>query len=152
MKNKHFILVGVEPLDGMRLRLTYADGAVLETDIAPLIARHPSLQPIASVFHTAALGDFGYSVIWDDNDELELAADNLRARALEQRDEFSHETIINWMARHHFTLEQAAEELGLSRRMLGYYLSGEKPVPRTVALACIGWTHAARDRRFALAA
>ena len=37
------------------------------------------------------------------------------------------------------TLDGAARALGLSRRMLAYYRGGAKPVPRTVALACLGW-------------
>jgi len=36
------------------------------------------------------------------------------------------------------TLDRAAQELGLSWRLLAYYRSGEKPVPRTVALAMKG--------------
>jgi hypothetical protein len=43
------------------------------------------------------------------------------------------------MARHKLMLEAAAEALGVSRRMLAYYRSGAKPVPRTVALAMLGW-------------
>ncbi|MOA41208.1 hypothetical protein D3C78_1631490 [compost metagenome] len=43
------------------------------------------------------------------------------------------------MTRHKLNLDQAAEALGLSRRMLAYYRSGAKPVPRTVALALLGW-------------
>lgn len=43
------------------------------------------------------------------------------------------------MARYQLTLDSAAAALGLSRRMLAYYRSGAKPVPRTVALACLGW-------------
>ncbi|MDH2234059.1 hypothetical protein N5K37_29520 [Delftia tsuruhatensis] len=43
------------------------------------------------------------------------------------------------MARNGLTQTAAAEALGISRRMLLYYLTGEKPVPRTVALACLGW-------------
>ena len=34
---------------------------------------------------------------------------------------------------------RAAEALGLSRRMVAYYSNGEKPVPKTVLLACRGW-------------
>jgi len=37
------------------------------------------------------------------------------------------------------TIDAAAVALGVSRRMLAYYRSGSKPVPRTVALACLGW-------------
>jgi len=43
------------------------------------------------------------------------------------------------MAKHELTLDRAAEELGLSRRMLAYYRKGEKPVPKTVGLAMKGW-------------
>jgi hypothetical protein len=81
----------------------------------------------------------GGSVTWRQDDELELAADNLRARALEQAGEASHEFIIQWMERHRLTLDQAAQALGLSRRMLAYYRSGARPVPRHVALACLGF-------------
>ncbi len=35
-----------------------------------------------------------------------------------------------------FTAEQAADALGLSRRMVAYYRSGEQKVPRVVELAC----------------
>lgn len=139
MRNLHFTLVAIRPMDAMNLELSYADGAVLDVDIAQVIKGHRSLQRIRDVFHTAALGDHGLSVVWNQDDDLELAADNLRARAIEQAGEFSHETILNWMARHELTLDQAAEALGLSRRMLAYYRSGAKPVPRTVGLACLGW-------------
>ncbi|MEX8506125.1 hypothetical protein [Leptothrix ochracea] len=30
-------------------------------------------------------------------------------------------------------------KIGISRRMLSYYLSGAKPIPKTVWLACLGW-------------
>ena len=46
------------------------------------------------------------------------------------------EEITEWMQRNGLTQTAAAEALGISRRMLLYYLTGEKPVPRTVALAC----------------
>jgi DNA-binding transcriptional regulator YdaS (Cro superfamily) len=36
--------------------------------------------------------------------------------------------------------EKAAEALGVSRRMLNYYLSGKWSVPRTVELAVAGLT------------
>jgi hypothetical protein len=42
------------------------------------------------------------------------------------------------------TLDTAASALGLSRRTIAYYLSGEQPVPKTVMLATVvmsgcGW-------------
>ena len=84
---------------------------------------------------------------------MALAADNLRARAVEQAGGVSHEFIWNWMARNDLTLDTAAIALGVSGRMLAYYRSGSKPVPRTVALACLGWEEVIQnDGGYALAA
>jgi transcriptional regulator with XRE-family HTH domain len=44
-----------------------------------------------------------------------------------------------WMDEHNLTQEGAAQALGLSRRMIAYYLSGEKSIPKTVMLATEGW-------------
>ena len=44
-----------------------------------------------------------------------------------------------WMERHAFTLDRADEALGLSRRTVAYYLSGEQLVPKTVMLATEGY-------------
>ena len=153
--NKQFTLKAVKPLAGTELQLSFADGEVMRVDVAPIVKRSPVLRPLldAAVFKRAKLGEWGGSVTWG-ADVLELAADNLRARAIEQAGGFSHEVVLEWVHRHGMTQQAAADALGLSRRMLAYYLSGEKPVPRTVALACLGWDAAAErnDYRFALAA
>ncbi|WP_295541160.1 DUF2442 domain-containing protein [uncultured Pseudacidovorax sp.] len=126
--------------DGRTLHLEFADGAAFTVDLQPVIRRHSSLRPLAdaATFRRAKLGPWGATVTWG-ADELELAADNLRARAVEQAGGVSHERIIEWMSRHGMTLESAADALGLSRRMLAYYRSGEREIPRTVDLACTGW-------------
>lgn len=141
MNAKHFRLTRIRVLPPSSLHLGYADGASFELDLAPVIRRFPTLRALADprVFATAKRGAAGGSVIWNDDDALELAADNLRARAVEAAGGYSHELIWNWMARHDLTLDAAAEALGISRRMLAYYRSGAKPVPRTVALALLGW-------------
>jgi predicted transcriptional regulator len=43
--------------------------------------------------------------------------------------------VRGWRKRQTHTLDTAAKALGLSRRMVAYYDKGEKPIPRTVALA-----------------
>lgn len=141
MTQKHFTLTDVRTLPSSSLELRYADGAVLRVDLAAIIQAHPSLHSLSQpeVFARAAVGEWGGSVIWAGDDALELAADNLRAQAVEQAGGASHERLWNWMARNQLTLDDAAKALGLSRRMLAYYRSGEKPIPRTVALACLGW-------------
>ena len=141
MITKHFQLTEVAVTAPSTLLLTFADGQQFTVVLNEVIEQHPTLGPLANpkVFATAAIGEWKDTVIWADDDNLELAADNLRARAVEQAGECSHELIWNWMAKHELTLDRAARELGLSRRMLAYYRSGEKPVPRTVALAMKGW-------------
>ena len=141
MINKHLKLTAVCVVAPASLLLTFADGRQFTVALDEIIGKHTTLAPLADpeVFATATIGKWNDTVIWANNDNLELAADNLRARAVEQAGECSHELIWNWMAKHGLTLDRAAQELGLSRRMLAYYRSGEKPVPRTVALAMKGW-------------
>jgi len=146
MRPKQFTLVSVKTTPTASLLLRYADGQKFEIGLVDIINRHPSLARLknAQVFGSAKVGEHGASVIWNEDDELELAADNLRARAVEQAGGVSHEFIWEWMIRHGLTLDSAAEALGVSRRMLAYYRSGAKPVPRTVALACLGFEEAQR--------
>lgn len=61
------------------------------------------------------------------------------ALGFEQQGHYSATFLWNWMARHGLTLDAAAQALGVSRRMLAYYRSGKHPLPRTVALARLGW-------------
>lgn len=139
--SKHFTLRKAKVLDGLRLALVYADGEAFTVDLASIVKRHKTLAPLrdAAVFGKPKITDGGSTLTWAGHDELQLAADNLRARAIEQAGGVSHEFIWHWMDKHQLTLDQAAKHLGLSRRMLAYYRSGEKPVPLTVGLACLGW-------------
>lgn len=141
MTDKQFTLTAVQALPPARLRLTFADGYAACVDLAAVIAAHPTLAALrgATVFEQVALDEWGGCVRWAGRDDLELAADNLRALAIEQAGQASHETVIAWMVRHSLTLDEAAQALGLSRRMVAYYRSGTRPVPRTVALAMKGW-------------
>jgi hypothetical protein len=122
------------------LKLTFADGATFRLDLATTIQAHAALAALndAEVFAKARLDSRGGYVIWID-DDLEMAADNLRHLAVEQAGGIGHERLIEWVYRHRLTQAQAAEAIGVSRRMLNYYLSGAKPIPKTVWLACLGW-------------
>ena len=122
------------------LLLTIADGATLALDLATTIQKHAALAALAdpALFATARLDARGGYVVWQE-DELEMAADNLRHLAVEQAGGIGHERLHAWMHRNELRQEQAAEAIGVSRRMLNYYLSGAKPIPKTVWLACLGW-------------
>ena len=57
--------------------------------------------------------------------EVDPRADNLRNLAVEQGGGIGHERIWNWLHENGLTLEQAAEALGISRRMS--LLQNEQP-------------------------
>ncbi len=68
-----------------------------------------------------------------------MGADTLWHYALEQSGRADAVEFIRWRWRNGLSLTGAAEALGLSRRQVAYYGSGEHEVPRTVLLACKGW-------------
>ena len=122
------------------LTLTFADGATMALDLAPIISKHPALSALCDpvLFAKARVDALGGYVVWVD-DDLEMAADNLRNAAIEQAGGIGPERLLNWMYDNKLTQERAADAIGVSRRMLNYYLSGAKPIPKTVWLACLGW-------------
>lgn len=140
MSRNHFILTRVEALPDYRLRLDYADGQTFEVDLTQWINTTKALTALkdTTLFDQAKVGFGGHGVDWIE-DELDLGADNLRNLAVEQAGGIGHERLWNWLHDTGMTLEQAAEALGISRRMLIYYRDGEKPIPRAIWLACLGW-------------
>lgn len=141
MKNReYFRLTQVKALKNSRLKLTYADGTDLNVDLSDWINSSVFLQPLQNkgLFSTAKLGAWGRAVEFGIG-EIDLAADNLRNLAIEQAGGIGHERIRAWMHGNNLTLDRASEVLGISRRMLAYYRNGEKPIPRHIWLACIGW-------------
>jgi hypothetical protein len=126
---------------GATLALTWDDGHRAPIDLGPVIAAHPSLAPLADpeVFRGVRLAGDGWSVEWPDCG-IDFGAAQLRRWADEQAGEAMPAVAFRaWMQGHGFTLDRAAEALGLSRRTVAYYLSGEQPVPKTVMLATEGY-------------
>lgn len=129
-----------------RLELEWDDGHGAAVDLGAVIAGHPGLKPIraARAFAKAALSDDGWSVEWPGG--VDLGAPQLRRWADEQAGETMRaDDFRAWMKAHALTLDGAASGLGLSRRMIAYYASGEKPIPKTVLLATEGLR--ARERK-----
>lgn len=127
------------------LSLAWDDGVTARVDFAPIIAGRRVLAPLADPdrFALARLSDDGWSVEWPDG--IDFGAPQLRRWADEQAgNTMSASAFRRWMEGHKLTLDRAAEALGLSRRTIAYYLSGEQPVPKTVLLATEGL-----DRRMA---
>lgn len=140
MKNNRFRIDAVVASVPCHLRLTFGDGVVMDVDLEDVINRFPQLSPLKddSLFSRAHVGEWGLTVDWIPG-EIDLAGDNLRAEAIEQSGGISHERIWNWMHRNNLTLDGAAAALGISRRTVAYYRNGERPVPKHIWLACLGW-------------
>ena len=130
------------------LSVTFADGETFQVDLGPMIKAYPTMHLLgdASLFKQARIDARGGYVVWV-GDDLELAADNLRNMAVEQSGGIGHERLWGWMDKHGLTQERAALAVGVSRRMLNYYLSGAKPIPKTVWLACLGWETTCKNPR-----
>lgn len=138
-------LTGVSVTGPRVLVLTWDDGQSATVDLAAIIADHRPLAVIAEAeaFAQVALSDDGWSVEWPGG--IDFGASQLRRWADEQAGEAMPAAVFrSWMQGHGLTLDRAAEALGLSRRMIAYYLSGEQPIPKTVMLATEGY-----DRRMA---
>lgn len=135
-------LARAEPLDGHRLRLTFVDGRIYTLDFAALMADSPGLAPLrdAAAFATATVieGE-GWTVTWPGFD-IQIGADTLwlDAQAQHAPDENTR-AFTDWRSRHGLSLRQAADALGVTPRTVSAYGTGERPVPRYIALACKGW-------------
>lgn len=123
------------------LRLSFADGERMRVDLAARLRTQEVLRPLRSppVFRTAKLGPHGAWVEWTQDDRLTLGADNLRAWAVEQSGEVPHEFLWAWMHRNGLDVEAAAAALGLTRSDVTKHRSGQRPLPRWLVLACLGW-------------
>lgn len=122
-----------------RLRLRWVNGKALSVDLREPVYRLKGLRPLRDQgrFALATKGEGGHSVVWPG--EIDMGADRLWEMTLEQNGHLDALEFIRWRWRHGLSLSDAAEALGLSRRQVAYYASGERPVPRTVLLACKGW-------------
>jgi hypothetical protein len=133
-------LSAVEVLPDYRLALTFIDGQQLTLDLSRDLQAFAGLQPLqGSAFEGAMLGDDGWSVEWPELD-IQIGADTLYLDALAQNASDENTRIfIDWRARTGLPLNQAAEALGVSARSISRYSSGREAVPRSLALACLGW-------------
>ncbi len=131
----HPKLQAVEALEPLRLRTTWSTGEVLDVDVSHVLggAAFADIRK-PDVFKTVHTD--GTSIEWFDT---ELGPDNVYAWAKEQAGDVSHEMLGAWMLRNRLSLSGAAEALGISRRMVSYYRTAARPIPRAIWLACLGW-------------
>lgn len=131
-------LLAVEASAPYRLCTTWSTGEVLNVDVESVLRGIPALVKLLEpkAFAKAHLAEWGHGVEWFN---AELGADNVYAWAKEQAGEVSHQMFDTWMHRNGLSLSTAAEALGISRRMVSYYRTAQKSVPKAIWLACLGW-------------
>ena len=109
-------------------------------DVSDTIGAFRVFEPLRrdpTLFGRVQVGEHGTDVIWPR--DIDMAADTLWRLAQEQKGAtLSAEAFRHWRERNEFTLDAAAQALGISRRMVAYYEEGKKPIPRLVALATRG--------------
>jgi hypothetical protein len=108
------------------LRLEWSDGTVAEIAL-------PQGRTSAGV----EVGDWGHSLTWLDG--TELGADSLWLDTLDAIGRGDARHFLEWRLTNGLSLAKAADALGLARRTVAYYSNGDRPVPKTVLLACKGW-------------
>jgi hypothetical protein len=129
----------IEPRGQSALVVTWDDGRCAEVDLGAIIAAHPVLAPLVAPDAFPVAAQDGWSVEWPACG-IDLGSAQLRRWADEQAGEAMPAADFRaWIERHGLTRDAAADALGLSRRTIGYYLSGEQPVPKTVMLATEGY-------------
>jgi len=135
----------VEADDDFSIRVTWADNLPLPTtiDLAPIILTYKFYRPLRDnpeLFRTVHITNEGTAIAWGTNDEIDMPATAIEHLASEvmQNSDFR-----SWLEKNRLTLDAAATQLGISRRLAAYYASGEKNIPRYIALAC-----AYLDRKF----
>jgi hypothetical protein len=128
----------VTALEPYKLRIKWDTGETLDVDIEDQLRCVPEYARILNpdVFRQVRIAEWGGSIEWFDT---EFGDDNVYAWTREQMGEASHEMFLDWMRRNNLSLDAAAEALGMSRRMVAYYRTGQKPIPKYVWLACLGW-------------
>ncbi|HEX5258545.1 MAG TPA: DUF2442 domain-containing protein [Sphingomicrobium sp.] len=130
-------LESVTPVRRGKISVEFDDGQRATLDLMPLIRERANLAPLANndIFERAKVSDDGWSVEWRDVG-IDFGVSQLHRWADEQAGRtMSAKRFKEWMQRNKLTLDSAADALGLSRRTVAYYVSGEQPVPKTVMLA-----------------
>ena len=131
------VAAGAQPYT---LYITWDHGGENLVDVSRLIGTFRVYTPLRrdpTLFRQVQLGEYGTDIVW--TDDIDMSADTLWRLAQEQSGATMSATAFHdWRLRHDYTLDDAAAALGVSRRMVAYYDHGDKPIPRTVALATMG--------------
>src|SRR5277367_6213590 len=104
-------------------------------DLAPLIFSKKIFAPLRddeSLFRTVRVVEAGAAIAWGDGSAIDVAATTIESLANET---MSPADFTEFLRRNGLSLDSAAPQLGISRRLVAYYAK-ERAIPRYIALAC----------------
>lgn len=135
-------LSAVEPLPDYRLNMTFVNGEKFTINKLETVFAKPGLAPLrdpAAFAKARIIPGEGWTVEWEDFD-IQIGADTLWLEAKQQAatDEDTR-AFLAWRVRHGLSLADAAKALGMTRRTMSAYGTGNRPVQHYIALACKGW-------------
>lgn len=131
-------IAAVRVIGPASLHLSWSDGTAVDLDLSAIVAdRAFATLRNPDDFAQVNVGDWGHSLVWPSG--AELGADMLWLETLSATGRSDVRAFLEWRLRHALSLSKAADALGVSRRMVAYYSSGEKKVPKPILLACRGW-------------
>ncbi len=132
-------VASVKPAHDFVLQVAFTNGKSFAVDLREPVFRLKALRPLRDprVFARAEAGEGGFSLVWPG--DLDMGADRIYETALEQNGRMDTVDFLRWRWRNGLSLNDAAEALGLTRRTIAYYSSGEQEVPRSILLAIKGW-------------
>jgi hypothetical protein len=132
----------IDTIGDLTVRVSWASGIRANrndmVDLSPLINSLKFYRPLRSnpdLFRTIHLIERGTIVAWDDNDEIDIAADSIEQLAEES---MTPDDFRDFLKSSRLTHNEAAALLGRSRRQIENYLSGHEHIPRIVVMACFG--------------
>ena len=135
----------VRAASGRLLRVRFAgDRRDRELDMTGLIARSVHFTPLmddAKTFAKVAVMEEGLGVSWPVPTKwgpLDVSATTLK-RIAEEQQKMTGLDFAEWRTALGLSLTEAAKALGMTTRTMSAYGSGNRPVPRYIALACKGW-------------
>lgn len=121
------------------LRVTWADGREAEVFLGDFIRSFKAYAPIRdeAVFCQVRVGEWGWRLEWPG--DVDMGVDTVWRLAREQAGAaWPAAEFRAWLERRGLSMTRAADILGISRRTVAYYKSGEMEIPKTIRLACIG--------------
>ena len=121
------------------LELDWSTKETLRINLAPIVRKCAAFAPLknAAMFARVHVDDWGHALEWPKG--LDMGADRLYELGREQAGLPTASQFSEWMAQHRLSLTDAAKVLGMTRRMMTYYRTGSRPIPKVVMLACKGW-------------